>query len=478
MIFTALNFLIFFPVVIILYYIIPKRFRWGFLLVVSLGFYINIQPVYALLLVGVSIITYIVALLIEREKSERKKELFLTAGLVLILLPLFFFKYYNFVNETVFSLLSLLGIGWSLPEITWLLPIGISFYTFMAIGYVVDVYNEEVKAEKNLGLITLFLSFFPLVLSGPIERAPSILPQFRNKPDFNYQMAVTGFQLMLWGYFMKLVIADGLAIYISPILTQIDQHSGSTILLATLLYPMQIYNDLGGYSLIAIGAASVMGIRVRPNFKRPFFATSISELWRRWHMSLISWILDYVYTPLSFALRRYKMKGVLFTIVLTLFIMGMWHGASLAFLMWAFYQGIFISMEAVTKNRKFKLEQRYKLANKMWYVLLSMILTYTIFAFSFLTGGIRHTFSEGIMAIKKMFISFDPIFLNKPVLLYAFIGIIMLLLSEFRDEFFPNKFLLFKNKNVLIRWLSYFSVLLILFIFGVFKGGNFIYFNF
>ncbi|MCU4166220.1 MBOAT family O-acyltransferase [Carboxylicivirga caseinilyticus] len=402
----------------------------------------------------------------------------MTIGLLLVLLPLFFFKYYNFVNESIFSLLELTGLRWHLPQINWMLPIGISFYTFMAIGYIVDVYNEEIEAEKNLGLITLFLSYFPLVLSGPIERAPSMLPQFKKKMEFNYPMVVTGLQMILWGYFMKLVVADRLSVYIDPIISSIDQHSGGTIFLATLLYPMQIYCDLGGYSLIAIGAASVMGLKVRPNFNRPFFAMSVSEFWRRWHMSLISWILDYVYTPLSFMLRKYKMKGVVFTITLTLFIMGMWHGARLTFLVWAFYQGFFISLEAITKKRKSEIERRFNLTKKVWYILISIIITYIIFAFSFLTGGIRHTVSEGILAVIKMFTHFGPVYIDKTVLLYAFLGIAILLISEFRDEFYPNKFLFFNNKNVIIRWLSYFSVLLVIFIFGVFKGSNFIYFNF
>lgn len=478
MTFTSLNFLLFFPAVIIVYYALPSKFKWGFLLASSLFFYVNIQPAYVLLLLGVSFISYLFALLIDKNESEKKKEFFLITGLVFILLPLFFFKYYNFVNESIFSLIHLLGFSWQLPKITWLLPIGISFYTFMAIAYIVDVYNEEVKAEKNLGLVTLFLSFFPLVLSGPIERAPSMIPQFKTPHRFNYQKVVNGLQLMLWGYFMKLVIADRLSMFVMPVLTNLEQHSGGTILMATLLYPLQIYGDLGGYSLIAIGAACVMGIDVRPNFRRPFFATSVSEFWRRWHMSLISWILDYVYTPLSFALRRFKMKGVLFTVVLTLFIMGMWHGASLAFLMWAFYQGVFISLEAITKKRKYRIEQQYKLPHKIWYISLSIVVTYVIFAFSFLTGGNRHSFSEGIEAINKMFTSFAPIHLDKTVLLYAFIGILMLLLSEFRDEYFPNRFLLFNNKSMFIRWGAYLVVLLVIFVFGVFKGDNFIYFNF
>lgn len=478
MVFTSLNFILFFPSVVILFFLIPKKIRWQFLLIVSLFFYANVQPFYAILLVIVSFVTYKFAILIEKEIIEKRRERYLIVGLMLIFLPLFLFKYYNFVNESMFTMLDYFGLRFNLPKISLLLPIGISFYTFMAIGYLVDVYNEEIKAEKNFGLITLFLSFFPLVLSGPIERAPSMLPQFRHKLDFNYQKAVNGLQLILWGYFMKLVVADRLGIYIEAVFGNIEHHSGKTLLLAVLIYPWQLYCDLGGYSLIAIGAANVMGINVRPNFNRPFFATSLSEFWRRWHMSLITWILDYIYTPLSFVLRRFRMKGVVLALVITFFVMGMWHGATITFLMWALYQVIIIGIEAITKNKKFAFEQKYNLTNKTWYISLSIILTYFLFAFSFLTGGNTHTFSDGILAFNKIFTDSNPLFLGKVTLPYAFIGIIMLFLSDFRDEFFPNKFLLFKNENVYIRWSSYVTILLFILAIGVFGKEQFIYFKF
>jgi len=340
MVFTSLNFLIFFPIVLVIYYLLPKRVRWQFLLLASLFFYINIKPVFALLLVSVSVTTYIFAILIEKQQSDKRRDNLLFIGIFLILLPLFFFKYYTAIDENITLLLDKWHLRWSLPNISLLLPVGISFYTFMAIGYVIDVYNEEIKAEKNFGLVTLFLSFFPLVLSGPIERAPSMLPQFKTKLDFNYKMAVDGFQMMLWGYFMKLVIADRLAIYLNPIFSHVDQQSGSTLFLSTLLYPIQVYGDLGGYSLIAIGAASVMGIKVRQNFNRPFFATSMSEFWRRWHMSLINWITDYLYTPLSLSFRKYGVFGIVLALMITFIIAGAWHGAAITFIFWGFVQGI------------------------------------------------------------------------------------------------------------------------------------------
>ena len=221
-------------------------------------------------------------------------------------------------------------------------------------------------------------------------------------------------------------------------------------MLATLLYPIQVYGDLGGYTLLAIGAANILGINIRPNFNRPFFAISMSEFWRRWHMSLINWITDYLYTPISFTLRKYKIWGIVMALMITFLIAGAWHGAAISFIVWGALQGIVVSFEALTKNQKSIFEKKYNLNNRFWYILLSIIFTYLLFAFSLLFGGAVNTITKSFMVINKIFTDSTPIFLNKPVLIYAFIGIIMLFISEFRDEFFPEKFQLFKNKNVVI----------------------------
>ncbi|HNU89687.1 MAG TPA: MBOAT family O-acyltransferase, partial [Ferruginibacter sp.] len=315
-----------------------------FLLAASYYFYINIKPVYALLLAGVTLTTYIFTNLIARTKSEKSKGVYLVLAIVLTLLPLFFFKYFNFVNEGIYGLLNLAGLRLPLPHISLLLPVGISFYTFMALGYTIDVYNEEVEAEKNIGIVALFLSFFPVVMSGPIERASNMFHQLKGKLQFSYEMVVSGLKLMLWGYFMKLALADRLSIYIDAVFKNADQHVGSSLLLATLMQPIRVYGDLGGYSLIAIGCAKVMGINVIPNFNRPFFATTMSEFWRRWHISLIKWLTDYVYTPLSFGFRKYGQWGIVIALNLTFIISGAWHGAALNFLVWGFIQGIALSL--------------------------------------------------------------------------------------------------------------------------------------
>ena len=478
MVFTSFNFLIFFPTVILVYYILPQKFRWQFLLLVSYYFYFNLNPVYALLLLGVTLTTYIFTNLIEKAASENKKKWLFIFNLLFTLLPLFFFKYYNFVNQSIFDLLDYFKIRWPLPNLSLLLPIGISFYTFMALGYSIDVYNETIKAEKNFGVVALFTSFFPIILSGPIERARNMFHQFSGKLEFSYEKSVRGLQLILWGYFMKLVIADRVAIYVSTIFNNYEYHSGVSLLLATLLYPIQIYGDLGGYSLIAIGCANVMGIDIISNFQRPFFATSMSDFWRRWHISLIKWLTDYIYTPISFSLRRLNVWGIVLALLLTFLISGAWHGAALIYMIWGIFQGILLSIEALTNRRKIAFENKYDLRKKKWYILITATLTYLLFAFSLLIAGAVNSASDALVVIRKIFTNTQPLFINKTTMFYMFVGIFILFLSEFREEFLPERFKVFQSNNIYIRWTSYLTILFLIIMIGVFNGGQFIYFKF
>jgi len=478
MAFNSFNFLLFFPVVIILFYSIPARFRWYLLLVASYYFYINIKPVYILLLAGVTLTTFVFTLLIDKTQSERKKKQLLIIDIIITLLPLFFFKYFGFVNEVIYELLDLVGIKIQLPNISLLLPVGISFYTFMAVGYSIDVYNEEIRAEKKLGIVALFLSFFPLVLSGPIERAPNMFHQFSSKLVFNNAKIIKGLKLMLWGYFMKLVIAERVALYVYAIFNNIEHHSGPSLLFATMLYPIQVYADLGGYSLIAIGCANIMGIDIIPNFKRPFFATSMSDFWRRWHISLISWLTDYIFKPLSFILRKYEIWGIVISLLLTFFISGIWHGAALTFVIWGTIQGIVLSIEALTNRKKTYLENKYNLKGKSWYIIISCLITYIIFAFSLIFAGAVPTVSDAFAVIGKIFTNTQSLFLQDKTIFYSFMGISILFVSEFINEYFPGKFDLFNNKKKIIRWSAYLCIFLMIILTGVLNGGQFIYFQF
>ena len=375
MVFTSFNFLIFFPVVALIYYLTAVKFRWLILLLASYFFYLNIKPIFALLLAGVTLSTYTFTRLIDNTDDEFRKKIFMRINIFLILIPLFFFKYFGEINSGIFTFLEALNIRWPLPEIKLLLPIGISYYTFMAIGYTVDVYTEEMKSEKNLGIVALFISFFPLILSGPIERAKNMIPQFKVTKKLDYAMVSSGLKLMLWGYFMKLVVADRIGIYVDAVFGNIMAHNGRTLLVTSALYPIQVYADLGGYSLIAIGVAKILGIHVMDNFRRPFFATSMSEFWRRWHMSLITWLTDYVYTPLAFYYIKYKIWGIVIALMVTFFLSGIWHSAALNFVVWGIIQGIFLSIEALTNKKRFAFEKKHGLNKNSIYTVRSGIKT-------------------------------------------------------------------------------------------------------
>ncbi len=477
MTFTSFNFLIFFPIVVILYNVFPAKWRVWFLLIASYFFYMNLQPVYALLLLAVTGITYFSTRGIDKTSKEKTKKRMMVWGIILVLLPLLFFKYFAFINNAVSDVLASSGLYLGLPKIELLLPVGISFYTFMAIGYIIDVYNEEVECEKNIASVGLFLSFFPLVLSGPIERAGNMFPQFAKMPSSKYSDLVKGAKLMLWGYFMKLCVADRLGIYVDAVFNNIANHNGTTLTFASLLYPFQVYADLGGYSLIAMGVARCLGIDVIPNFRRPFFATSMSDFWRRWHMSLIQWLTDYIYTPLSFILRGWKIWGIVAALMLTFLISGIWHGAALTFIVWGLVQGVYLSIEALVQGRRTKFEKKYNLDRKWWYRLLCCVAVFVLFAFSQIFGRC-HNLGESFVAIGKIFSEPGSLFLDITTLGYALTCLAILFLIDFRDEFFPGRFKLFENKRIAVRWLSYMVVIMLILSFGVLDSGQFIYFQF
>jgi D-alanyl-lipoteichoic acid acyltransferase DltB (MBOAT superfamily) len=478
MVFTSLNFLLFFPIVAMLFYLTPVKYRWLLLLAASYFFYLNIKPVYAVLLAAVTTTTYIFTRLMDKTPDETVKKGYMVLSIILVLLPLFCFKYFGAINHELSVMLQKMHVSWPLPEIHLLLPVGISFYTFMAIGYTIDVYNEEIPAERNLGILALFISFFPLVLSGPIERANNMLPQFNATKHVNYNGIIKGMKMMLWGYFMKLVVADRIGLYVNVVFNDVSAYNGSTLLLCTILYPFQVYADLGGYSLIAIGTAKVLGFNVMQNFRRPFFAVSMAEFWRRWHISLITWITDYVYTPLSFTFRKLGLTGVVLALLIAFLISGIWHGAALTFVAWGLLQGIFLSVEALMSKKRKAFETRGKFAKRWWYILVCCILTFLLFSISQVFARATNM-ENAFFVFRKLFTADGAMYLDMTNLLYAFIGLGILMLSDFRDEFYPNMLLAFENKNRFVRYASYMLVLYCIIFLGVLDSDTqFIYFKF
>jgi alginate O-acetyltransferase complex protein AlgI len=463
MTFTSFNFLIFFPLLALLYWITPAKFRWLLLLIASYFFYINIKPVFALLLAGITLCTYLFTRLIDETNAESKKKRYMAINIVLILLPLLFFKYFSMLNDGIIAILELNHIRWPLPEIKLILPVGISFYTFMAIGYTVDVYNEEIKADKNLGIVALFLSFFPLILSGPIERAKNMLPQFTSKRSLNYTMVVQGLKMMVWGYFMKLVVADRIGIYIDLVYSKFSYFNGTNLLIASILCPFQLYADLGGYSLIAIGTAKILGINVMQNFNRPFLAKSMSELWRRWHISLISWLTDYVYTPLSFAFRKYRLFGIALALLLTFIISGIWHGAAITFMIWGLMQGVFLSIEALTSKKRTEFETKHNLKNNRLYTIIGICFTFILFAASLILGRAANL-SEALNIYEILFSTTSASFIGLSLLTVCIIGLVVIFINAIIHKYSQLKFFAFIKKHKTIgRFTKGISIAFILF---------------
>ena len=347
MLFNSIAFLLFFPIVCALYFSVPSsqtRTRNLLLLFASYYFYMNWEPAYALLLLTSTVITYLSAIGIEHFKTEeRKRKFFLASCIVLNIGILFLFKYYNFLASNIEAFLQASGWGIDVPKFGLLLPVGISFYTFQALGYSIDVYRGTTKVERDFATYALFVSFFPQLVAGPIERSNNLLPQFREQHRLDYDMAMSGIRMMVWGYFMKLVLADRCGIYVDSIFNNVDKHNGGSYLIASLLFPFQIYGDFAGYSLIAIGAARLLGFRLMENFRRPYFACTVGEFWHRWHISLSTWFKDYVYIPLGG--NRVERIRNYFNLLVTFMVSGIWHGANWTFLCWGTLHGILLCME-------------------------------------------------------------------------------------------------------------------------------------
>ena len=300
MLFNSLAFAVFLPIVFILFWAMPQKHRWIVLLLSSYYFYMSWNVKYVVLILFTTVVSYVTALLMEKTEQKKTRRLLLVAALMASLGVLFVFKYFNFLSESLNAVFTRFAIPLHPITLKLMLPVGISFYTFQTLSYVIDVYKGEVKAEKHFGRYGAFISFFPQLVAGPIERTSNLLPQMnKEKFTFSYDNAAYGLKLMAWGFFKKLVIADNLAVYVDQIFNDVHYYSGFSVLLAVFFFTLQIYCDFSGYSDIAIGTARLFDIRLMTNFKSPYFSNSIREFWSRWHISLSTWFRDYVYIPMG-----------------------------------------------------------------------------------------------------------------------------------------------------------------------------------
>lgn len=346
--FVSYEFLLFFPLVLVLYWWLPSQYRWIILLLASYFFYLYWNPWTMPLLLGTSFISYIAARKIARGESKKQRDLWLIFALVVCLGCLIIFKYLGFITENTLGVLQFFGAPVNDVVLNIILPVGISFYTFQTLSYVIDVYRGDISHETHFGYYALFISFFPQLVAGPIERPGHLLPQLHMPKVFKATNLITGLHLMLRGFFKKLVIADYLAKFVDVVYGAPTKASGPGILIATVLFAFQIYCDFSGYSDIAVGTAKMMGIQLMKNFNNPYSATSVQDFWRRWHISLTDWFADYIYKPLGGNRKGGRRHAR--NILIVFLISGAWHGASWTYIIWGGIHGIYLVVENLWKN--------------------------------------------------------------------------------------------------------------------------------
>ncbi len=474
MLFDSISFIIFFIIVTPLYFLLPHKFRWFLLLAASCVFYMAFVPVYIFILGFTIVVDYIAGILIEKENGVKRK-LFLSLSLVANIGILIVFKYYNFISGNINSFFFFLHIHAATPYLNILLPIGLSFHTFQAMSYTIEVYRGRQKAVRNFGIYSLYVMFYPQLVAGPIERPQNLIHQFYEKHDFDYDRLVKGLRRILWGFFKKIVIADRLALYVNATYSYVDQHTSPTLLLATIFFSLQIYCDFSGYVDIALGAAEIMGFNLMENFRRPYFSKSISEFWSRWHISLSTWFKDYLYIPLGG--NKVSIPRWYFNLTIVFLISGIWHGANWTYVVWGLLNGFYLVFAIVFSKLKTRLNRITGVsAVKPLYSFIQIITTFFLISFAFIFFR-ANTITDAFKIVKKIFSFKGKLFMHEDII-YGVIGLAILFVSEIIAEYFPNKRLFFKSKNSFVRFFSYVFIIILMLTIGVFDGGQFIYFKF
>ncbi len=496
MLFNSLSYLAFFPIVVLLYFAIPGKclkLRNLWLLIASYYFYMNWNAAYALLLFASTFVTYLAGLLIEKAMKKGTPALakwILGGSFAINLSILFFYKYINFFIDNCNRILGIAGRGTSLPSFDILLPVGISFYIFQALGYTMDVYRGTTKATGNLFRYMLFVSFFPQLVAGPIERSGNLLGQFDEKHTFEVERVRKGLLLMLWGLFMKIVIADNIAVYINSVYDNYMAYTGVEIILATVLFAFQIYCDFGGYSYLAIGSAKVLGFTLMENFHAPYQAVSVRDFWKRWHISLTGWFRDYLYIPLG-GNRKGKLRKYV-NIFIVFFVSGMWHGAAWSYIVWGALNGIYMIAEEAGTGIRNRIKKWLKAdESRFSYRLGCGLVTFALVDFAWLffrAEGVGTAFR----IIKQTIVSlqFPQLFglaVNRMgftmqqlvAIIIAFLLLMIVDILKNRGEDVPALVL---KQGIWFRWLVYIGLLFMIMTYGAYgldyAQTEFIYFQF
>lgn len=488
MLFNSFHFLVFFTAVTGLYFLLPQKYRWPLLLGSSCYFYMVFIPVYILILVFTIVVDYWAGILLEKTSGKRKR-VFLIASLAANIGVLAVFKYYNFLTDNLSALLNGLGYPNTVPHLSILLPVGLSFHTFQAMSYTIEVYRGNQKAERHFGIYALYVMFYPQLVAGPIERPQNLIRQFRENHLFDAERVVDGLRLMAWGLFKKAVIADRLAPVVDTVYRNPQGFSGVELAIATICFSFQIFCDFSGYSDMAVGAARVMGFRLRRNFDRPYLSQSISEFWKRWHISLSTWFRDYLYIPLGG--NRVAVPRWYFNLLFVFLVSGLWHGADWTFVAWGGLHGLYLVSAIVTRglrasaarvtgfgrlpglHKALKTFITFMLVTAAWIFFRAGNLPDALYICGHLAsgwGGLLQGLAGG--RFPDILDGISRVDLAVAVAAIA----VMETVHRLQDRFSVKG--LFERLPRPLQWAAYYAFIFILLVFGVFENRQFIYFQF
>lgn len=492
MLFNSFEFFVFLPVVVLVYFLLPFRWRNLFLLIASYFFYMMLKWEFGSLLLVVSLTAWLSGLKIQNASSNGQRKRWLITALVISLGVLGYFKYSGFFISETITLLNSLGLNPRQSFLKIALPVGISFFTFQALSYVIDVYKEKISAEKNIINLLLYVSFFPTLLAGPIERASNLLVQLKTEQHFSSDQLIGGAKLITWGLFKKVGIADRLAVFVDQVYASPEVFGGSTLMLATLFYTFQLYCDFSGYSDIATGSANILGIRLVQNFNLPYLASSISEFWKRWHMSLTSWFRDYIFLPLSFALSgRINSERVMFiktdmfiyitASLVTWLLTGLWHGAGYTFLAWGLLQCLFLVFYRWRTKPARRLYKKFGISPKNGIInFTGTLMTFVAVMVSWIFFRAENISDAGYIA-GHMFIGWNRMPYLGPSAFDTVLGfgLIMLLcfIQVLQQRGVVSIYMSPSRVSRPLRWAGYAVMLVIIAMLGV-SSDRFIYFQF
>lgn len=473
MTFQSLEYLIFFSLLFILHWTLfskRKEHQNGLIVVASLVFYGWWDWRFLGLLIITALSTFLSSRWMDNTNDAKKRKFLLVGTIVINVGILFFFKYFNFFVQSFIDALSLMGMSVNVTTLHILLPVGISFYTFTALSYTIDVYQHKVESTNDALAYFAYVMFFPSILSGPISRAQKQLPQYFSRRNFDFDKSISACKLILWGGVMKLCLADRLGIYVDTIYANIAQHNGTTLLITSILYSIQIYADFAGYSLMAIGFGKLLGIDLQTNFIRPYFAKTVTDFWRRWHISLTTWFRDYIYFPLG-GNRCSKARWALNTLIVFA-ISGLWHGAAYTFIIWGAMHGVCMVIERLVYGEKIKqLSDKFSMSN-----IIRIIITFTIVNFAWIFFRINNL-GDVMQIFKKIFTEPGKPFLDTNTLLMGFVAMAIIFIYDLVKEKHLNMHLL-SSRFMVVRYLTAIMLIVYILAFGVLNGGSFIYFQF